>query len=369
VKLPERYNIDELDLTGLIVHELERGTTRQDPEILPTLSSHPAPRAEETLDFLNRQIRTGMADGSYPARFVDDPVVAAPGLLTDLLDNASESGAFDEGDLLKASRDLALTLQLCQEHNSPAGMFAMSWGTLQSSPILAVLKLESQRGLQLVRTPEADGVTIDLVVQPDLFVGNKAKLFKAATFLASDDGVRVMICDEQFEKRPSHPAAQFFVAELLGCTIDENLEVRTARFVDGVAQTANRVLSDADERAHVLTALRAEIGNQRKIIDPMKFIEDNFPEHKQADAEAQLRRASVDMSRFQKDTAKITKFLRKTTFKFVNGVTLVASEDQVSVLSADEAFDDDRIGVQVRAHGDQTTAVVRGRVDGVTPRS
>lgn len=367
---PDTYDLKGFQVHGLVVHELQRGTTRLDPATVPTLSTTPALNDPDTLDFLTLQVKNGMIEGAYPATFRSDSTSAAPELIRDLLrEGQGDPLSMSSDTLMHVSSELATSLQLCQEHNSPAGMFAMCPGRVRDNPVVVVMKLESQRGLRLVRERVGGDMTMTLEVQPDLFVGNKAKLFKAATFMLDRSGVRVMICDEQFENRPSHPAAQYFVGELLGCTIDEDLGVRTARFVDAVAKAANEILPDADSRAQVLTAVRAELGSNRRTIDPPTFIAEHFPEDKRSEAEAHVRRNSVDMTKFTKDSRKVDKYLRRTTFRFSEGPTLVVASEEVRILGPDEAFDDSLVGVQVRTLAGTTTAVIRGVVDGVTPRS
>jgi hypothetical protein len=368
VSPPEPFKLKGLVLEGLVVHELAKGTPRLDPAVQADLSPGEAPPDSSVLDFLDLQLRNGMTEGGYPAAFVDYPPSAGAALLIGLLDGPLTSASLSPSDIetiVTSSQQLANELQAAQEHNSPAGMFAFCRGRLTGGPVAAVMKLESQQGLQLDRSQDV----LALKVNRDLFVGNKAKLFKAAIFWRDGATVRVMVCDEQTAGSASHPAADFFVRELLGCTVGDNSKVRTAKFFDAIAK-ASSVLENAEDRAHVLDALRVELGSNRRQLDPAQFIAENFPDEQQRAAEAVLKRQGLDpASRFAKDVSTIQRQFKRTTFRFEDGPSVIAADATVKTILGGEHFDESFQGVQIRYAGDRATMLIRGKVDEIRPRS
>lgn len=365
---PEPFKLKGLVLEGLVVHEIAKGTPRLDPAVQADLSPGEAPPDSSVLDFLDLQLRNGMTEGGYPAAFVDDPPTAGAALLIGVLDGPLASASLSPSDIetiVTLSQQLANELQAAQEHNSPAGMFAFCRGRLNGGPVAAVMKLESQQGLQLDRSQDV----LALKVNRDLFVGNKAKLFKAAIFWREGATVRVMVCDEQTAGSASHPAADFFVRDLLGCTVGDNPKVRTAKFFDAVTK-ATSTLGNVEDRALVLDALRVELGSNRRQVDPSQFIADNFPAEQQSAAEAFLKRQGVDPAgRFAKDTSTIHRQFRRTTFRFEDGPSVIASDATVKTIASTEDFDQSFEGVQVRYAGDRATMLIRGKVNQIKPRS
>lgn len=363
----KKFDLTGLTLDGLIVHEIGKGTPRIDPTVAVELSMSEAPKDPALFDFLNLQLRNGMTEGGYPASISVNPPVGGAKLLIDLIEGPLCSGSLD-ADVIKVvvdcSKELATTLQSVQEHNSPPGMFAFCRGLLHGGPAVAIMKLESQRGLQLVRS--ADVLT--LRVHKDLFVGNKAKLFKAAVFWLDGEDVRVMVCDEQTGGSASHPAADFFVKDLLGCTISENAQVRTAKFFDAAGKAA-KLLANPEDRMHLLDAIRVELGSRRQHVDPVQFIADNFPADKQDAIHAFFKRQGVDITRFGKDSSTIERQFRRTTFRFEHGPSVIAGDDIVKTIPAGQEFDDTHQGLQVRYSGDAATMVIRGTIDEVKHRS
>lgn len=367
---PKKFDHTGLSFTSLVVHEVFRGTSRLDASLVADKSTEEAPHDAGTLEFLLRQLKNGLVDCGYAAAVLPDPSQVPPAAqaLHQLFVN---SGAWQQAELkhvLAVSRDLADSLQAVQEHNSPGGMFGLCRGMLKGRRVIAVMKLESQRGLRLVRDPENHVMTLE--VNPDLFVGNKAKLFKGAIFWASPQGLQVMICDEQMENRPGHPAAQYFVKSLLGCTIDDDLAVRTARFFEAVTKAADTVLDDIEDKMDVLEAVRVELKSKsRRTIDPASFLDENFPADKKKAAEAILQRNGVELSRFAKVNAGIDRRYKRTTFRFEDGPSVIAAEGAVKTISGGEALDPQLGGIQVKHEQGLTTMLIRGVVQGMTPRS
>lgn len=365
---PTPFDLRALSLEGLVVHEIAKGTPRHDPNAQVDLSPGEAPPDASVLDFLNLQLRNGMTEGGYPASVLHDPPTDGARLLIDLMNGALGSNPLtptDQEEVVICSQQLATQLQTVQEHNSPSGMFAFCRGRLQAGPVAVVMKLESQQGLQLDRSQNV----LSLRVNRDLFVGNKAKLFKAAIFWRDGTLIRIMVCDEQTAGSASHPAADFFVRDLLGCTVGDNSKIRTAKFFEAVTK-ASAMLENAGDRAHVLEALRVELGSNRRHVDPAQFVADNFPVDKQGAAEAILKRQGVDSGgRFSKDTSTIKRQFNRTTFRFDQGPSVIAADSVVKTLAPGQDFDDTHDGLQIRYSGERATMLIRGKVSAIRPRS
>jgi hypothetical protein len=368
VSAPTPFNLTNLELDGLIVHEIMKGSPRHDPEVKAELSSKEAPADVGTLDFLGLQLRNGMTEYGVPAELVDTDGGAAKviALIEEhLLGTGPISNAAVAG-VVHRSRELAERLQIVQEHNSPAGMFAVCRGRMRGGPTVAIMKLESQRGLQLIRGDDF----FSLQVNRDLFVGNKARLFKAAMFWRDGRNVRIMVCDEQMGGTAPHPAADFFVRALLGCSIDDNAKVRTAKFFE-VATKAIKLVEEPEDRDQVLDAIRHEIVRNTRNIDPIEFIADNFPQDKQAAVTQFFERSDIDVNhRFHKDVSSTEYRFKRTTYRFdEGGPSVIAADAVVKRIGRDEDFDPNFRGVQLRYVGDEATMFIRGVVNEVKPRS
>ena len=292
--------------------------------------------------YFTEKIRGTLIDKGH--RVVTDALATSsvPGVLRGVLDGTTE--------LLEASRDLAQHLYATQSGANSGGLLVVLGGEADGATAVAILKLERQQGVRVVREQLADGrMRFNMGHLRDLMLNERTRVFKAGLFGLTDDRALVdgFVSDEQ---RGHHKddVATFFLSRFLGCRLSVDAQGATKAFLMASHGWLNDLSAEPDVKAGYALAVISELKSQERDIDPGDFARRHLQLDDRAGFIQALAANGTPTTVFQKDIKLIEPQLRKLRFGIENGIVLwVPPEHTDQVLFTRDAADDTEI-TQIR---------------------
>ncbi|HEX4438339.1 MAG TPA: nucleoid-associated protein [Solirubrobacteraceae bacterium] len=245
-------------------------------------------------------------------------------------------------NLVPASQQIARHLDACQSGRNSSGLVAIISGTVDAVPIVAILKLERERGLRFVLN-EVDGrQLVDLELLRDLTLTDKTKVFKTA-LLARPSGagataVYGRVSDDQRGRSEGLPVANFFLATFLGCKPKVLAAKATYAFVKAANASFNEDIVSPEKRGRYQVALVAAMQSQTAELTPRGVATENLDPVDRSPFLARVQKAGLDASSaFPKDLSLIKVERFRLTFR--SGMVLVGAiadlDDKVDLPTGD----------------------------------
>jgi hypothetical protein len=309
----------KLELTRAVVHYVPTSSdeqlllTEQAITLDPQLRDYFRDKVHASLTTRGLEVVTDPAEQQHVAEAVS-AIIAAP------------------ERLVEASREIAGHLYGCQSGRNSAGLIAVLEGSAGATPVVAVVKLERERGLRFVLS-EVDGhQVVDLELLRNLTLTDKTRVFKTALLTcppgegpAATSG---RVSDDQRGRAEGLPVANFFLATFLGCQPRVKAAKATLDFVRCANDSFNKQIASPEKRGRYQLALVAAIQAPTAELRPRTFAEENLEAVDRAPFLAAVQKAGLDPnSAFAKDLSlvKVEKF--KLTFE--SGMILVGDVEDL----------------------------------------
>lgn len=343
-------NVNLIEIDQVIIHDIPERPTRkairQDASVdtVPKLSDRPSDLTDELRLYFEERLSNSLASDGYPVRFDPDTTSTIPALVNGYL---SETPA----DFVETSRDMARRLHNVQTNITTAGLFAVISGQSDSTEFIAVMKLEREKGLVIDPVEEEDGqLTFRIVLEDDLVMTNKTKVFKAGLFArpdgSSDGGagpIEGVVSDHQTGFRATKAVADFFLRTFLGCELLEQPELSTQRLFHGVEKWINRDVQDPVKKARYEQSLIAEIHSQDTTLSARRFRDRYVDVEDRNSFDAAMEKSAVPMTSFRKD------------IKLVEGLTaqvMVDTARGAKVYAPVSMWEDGTVTISTKAQDD-----------------
>jgi hypothetical protein len=331
-------SIESLQINELVVHSVPQQGDEFEQLIL---TEAPIALDEELRRYFEAKIRDSLRE--------DGLQVVADELASDVVRDGVASIAQDSDALVTVSRVFAEHLYSVQNRRNPPGLLVAATGTVdEDGDVVAILKLERQRGVHFT-IEEVDGRNVvDLEFLRRLTLTDKTRIFKTAVLHVTDADDALTLegsaSDDQ-RGRDQSGIADFFLATFLGCKLRTNPALATKEFVSATQRFINDDVASAERQARYLVSMQARLDDRVMDINPRTFANVQLLAQ---DRPAFLRRVveqGLDPdSAFQKDTSLVK--TEKFRVVFEHGMVLLAARGD---LAADRLqIDDAANGTSVR---------------------
>jgi hypothetical protein len=342
---PSDYTLDQV-----IVHDIpEHRTGEAGPG--PLLSDLVDPLVGDLRDYFQGKIRDTLLDKGHLVQRDPEGQSGAPELIAKQL--RGETG------LLDSSRQLAEQLYKTQSGRNSTGLLVVLSGAATGKSALAVMKLERQQGVRVMREMISNGqLHFNMSHLRDLMLDERTRVFKAGLFtLAADGSVEGVVSDEQRGSKRDG-VATFFLSKFLGCELSGDAQAITKVFFTTTLTWINERIDDPDSQAKYLLALIAEMNSEDRDIDPGEFARRNLDLEDGKEFLQYLAASGVPVTVFEKDINLIKPQLRMMRINIENNIVVLVPPDQADKVS----FDTDESDAQT-----QITSI-RGALKGFSGR-
>ena len=294
VDRPYEWSLDLLDF-GLF--RVERAIFHQVPSRgaeTPPIRSTVESNLDDELEFFLRD-RLGRTFGAsaQPVRRGDPGASPVPDLVQGLLGASAP-------DIVVPFHPLPDLLQSVQAHNSPSGLLTIVFGRCGSTEVVAIAKIEEERGLSFSTEVNGDEVRVEVALENGLVLTDKTVVFKAAVFYLDSQGeLQGFVTDDQAGNAYSRPASNYWLLDFLGCEFSNDVDVTTRDWVKSMKQVANNDLKDDPRsQSNLLAAIYTELNSNKANDDPKQFVADHIPLDKQDQALQRLSNNGAPLRRF-----------------------------------------------------------------------
>lgn len=324
-------DIGRLQIEGAIFHQIPAGSARAgDPGSLGrlVLTTSETELDERLTSFLLLSLGTTFDEAAQPVIPLSDEEleqdeIPTPEWMIDWLEG-------DDEDVVALSRPAAERLRDVQAPNSPEGVFAVVRGALAGERVLAMLKVEQERGLSIQVTELPGGeVTVEVTVEEGLMLTDKTTVFKAAVFRLGDDGgLRGHVTDDQTgDMLRKGPASHFWLRDFLGCRFARAADVQTREWLKAMETVVRTDLDLAEDKEAVSEALRSELRSNKKQINPEQFIQEHVPVERQDAARNRLQQRGAPVRTFTKSRDVSGALKAFKVYEWTNGVRVRLPDD------------------------------------------
>jgi hypothetical protein len=194
------------------------------------------------------------------------------------------------------------------------------------TPVVAIVKLERERGVRFV-LDEIDGrQVVDLELLRNLTLTDKTKVFKTALLVcpSSADATAVTgrVSDDQRGRSEGLPVASFFLTTFLGCQPKVKAAKATFDFIRAANTSFNEDVVSPETRGRYQVALVAAMQSHTADLRPRSFANEHLDQVDRSTFLARVQKAGIDPNvAFPKDLSLVKVERFKLTFD--SGMVLV----------------------------------------------
>jgi 37-kD nucleoid-associated bacterial protein len=331
-------NIESLQINELVVHSVPQQGDEFEQLVL---TAAPIALDEELRRYFEGKIQDSLRE--------DGLQVVADELASEVVRDGVASIAQDRHALVAASRVFAEHLYSVQNRRNPPGLLVAATGTVDDDgDVVAILKLERQRGVHFT-IEEVDGHNVvDLEFLRRLTLTDKTRIFKTAVVRVTDADDALTLygsaSDDQ-RGRDQIGIADFFLATFLGCKLRTNPAKATKDFVSATQRFINDDVSSAERQARYLISMQARLDDQVLDITPRTFATTQLlAQDRPAFLQRVVEQGLDPNAAFQKDTSLVK--TAKFQVLFEHGMVLLAAREDMAA---------DRLEIADAANGASVT--------------
>lgn len=337
------FDLGQISVNGLIVHEVPKHFVHSDVAATPTLSEVESSVDQTVKNFFRERMANTLGRSAYEVECDPDSTSPIPALLDQLL--TKKPTVF-----LTASQEMARHLHTSQPGISPEGLLTVIRCTVEKRPAVAVMKLEKEEGTRVRRVKQGGQQTFNVNHIHDLMLTGKTRVFKVGLFArdGSSRAIQGLVCDKQ--KALTTTVAHFFLQTFLGCRLLETAEITTRRCWEVTERFINDEVSDPERKGRYQVALAAEMATTQSAVSMTGFVTNNLEVEDRAPLLERATEANVPTSSFPKDTKLILPQLKRLQWSFRSGISVLASSEQLGDQLNVEELDDGRTHLEVTDH-------------------
>lgn len=310
---------------------MARGGTGSEPQ----LSDVESVLGDRVANFLAERVGDNLADANvvYFNPRSDSPV---PDLIRSFL-------ASPAMPLVDMSRVMAVHLHRLQRPISPPGLLLVLDVDIGNRRALVILKVEEEDGVQIASREElTDRRGFRMILQEDLFLTQKTRIYKVGEFSQVDGETRGRVLDKQ--RGQAVLVAGFFM-RFLGCTFGARADLETKTFMDEAESFFNQSITDPNKRTRYETALIAELASHSGDIRIPEFAQRHLDLEDRNDFEERMTQAQLPR-RVAKDTSLIRSRLDRVAWVFASGVSVLAPPDKADLVKLEQLAEVTRLVVE-----------------------
>ena len=334
-----RKNLTSLVADNLIVHDVPKKFSRNYLKENPDanfedliLSDIPTEFDTELVKFFHGRISSTIGSSSvFEIEF--DPILSdnkTQRAVKNYFDSGKASSfPLAEGDAIRITQDIAITLHEVQTARNPGGILLFIPCHDQHQNGLAILKVEREDGVRIQRDITTQGkTTFSAQHIKDLMLTSKTKLFKIVLFYLSDDKVVGFVCDQQQGVLGNREVANFFLTDFLGCKLKEEPHVSTKKFFEATTAYINSEALNDPERLDVRMHLISELTNNLQTINLSSFADRAIPSGKKQGFMDVMQNKKIPTT-FPKDIVLIADKIKKVKYELECGIKITGTEEAV----------------------------------------
>jgi len=372
-------DLTELLVERVVVHSIPRkepkAAEEQQEELRLSEAVSPLPPGLQSYMTLQLQGSLQSADKAFDVVFDPAADTPIPAEVRDYLKGETGGAGTEEQRnevLVELSQNLAQRLFDVQPPQAQKGLLAVCSGTLGQRSVVAIMKLEHEKGVTVGEETIEGKRTVVMTVEDELVLTAGTKVFKAAAFAvieaaptAPPEGTAELDCeaklsDTQNPFRASTVAA-YFSRDCLGVKLASEPRVTTERVFRVAEAVLNREIGDPAPQVLAERALVAEMAANKAMFSPQAFGNQHLDPDVRAALRDELLSHDLPTTGFPKDTELIDGRLKMIGLSLDGDITVVAPQDR---------FDDETIVVSGSQNGDTAhvtinaglrTAHARGR--------
>lgn len=359
-------NLQTLVVERVVVHRIPKKEPKarageQEPLSLSQAVTPLDADGDQLRAYMIQRLKSSLqsADKAFDVVFDGDSPSPIPGQVRDFLSvERTGVGTLNVRDqaLVDLSRAMAEQLFAVQPSQPPTGLLAVCSGTLDDQPLVAIMKLEHERGVT-VDDDVVDGLRrFKMTVADDLVLTGGTKVFKAAAFavlpgqdagIAPDD----LACDARVSdsQTPFHASTQaaYYTDAFLGVRLSDAPRVVTEQVYKATETFINEQIEDPAEQVGAARALLVEMDSHKQTFSAQTFANSHLSQPLRSQLRDHLKAEGLPTQGFPKDTELIERRLRMLSMRLGGDITVVAPEDR---------FEDQTISVDTSV-GDQNAVV------------
>jgi hypothetical protein len=318
-----------------IAHQVPR-RRRSESGREPKFSQAVPDRNDRNLDFFTRRLKRTLQQRGQP-------VETDPRIQDALVPAQLKAYLQDGGDIVGVSQKVATHLCETQpgSHHERESLFVATRLSIAGQLGLAVMKLEEEEGVHFTTKTVRGKTVLDVELYDNLTLTDNTRVFKAGAFWIDRGGVYGLVSDDQ-QGQPGE-IADFFLRRFLACRYQRRPSLTTKDFYEAVETWIDHSTLPDQDKLDAYDALKTEVRSQRRTIDPVQFIADNFaPEHQDA-LRDHLAQAGVPDAEFDKDLARLGTRPSKSRLKTSTGITITGDADDIKERVSSEILNGEQV--------------------------
>lgn len=234
-----------------------------------------------------------------------------------------------ECDSIRLTQETARELHHVQTAKNPGGMLLFIPCHSNQKNGIAILKVEREEGVRILRDSNDRGqTTFNVQHIKDLMLTKKTKLFKIVLFYKDDDNIIGYLCDQQQGTLSTKEVADFFLVDFLGCKLKQEPHVSTKKFFETATDFINNTTLSDSEKVEIHTHLISELTNNIQMINALDFSRRCLPTAKIQEFMDSLKNNNVPIT-FLKDITLIKDSIKKVRYELECGIKISGSEDVI----------------------------------------
>lgn len=320
-----------IEIQEWVIHDIPQNFRHGDQEELH-LSEAISPSDPAVARFFEQKISESFSKSCHPILAKDDAEV--PDEIQDQLRG--------NVDLLQLSVSLAQRLYGSQTAAMSAGLLVAMKGQYRNSePMLAVLKLEKEKGARAEQEQRDGKSTYTVQYLTDLFLTNRTRVFKVGIFTLADGALSAWITDPQSRGG----VAQFFLEDFLQCELARDPRATTKAFHASAESFINTEVTDPTLRARYENAVLTELHRNTTELNLSDFAKGNLEVSDRDRFRTFMRERGVD-DVFVKDTSDIKSKINRIQYEFQAGVKVnvpTESRDTVNITELENGLTELRV--------------------------
>lgn len=295
-----------LEIEQVVIHEVAEGG--------PVMSEAIEDPGVDSRQYFARRTIGTLAEVGHAIRFQSASDSKVPPLVRELLKSTSK--------LLEHSQECATFLSECQQAKTISpGLLCMAVGRIEKRAAVAIVKLDIETGVHLQRNIVGKKRVLSMKTIKDLMFTQRTRVFKAAVFYPVGKRIVGRMSDSQVARTSIRGGARFFLDKFLGCELEEEPGVTTARYFQAATKFI-RGLADGEKQYRYDTTLHADLLSNALNVEPQKFARTFLDAGDRAGFLGALAENNIPSSSFPKDTTPVDTHLRKRKIEFESGLSL-----------------------------------------------
>ena len=231
-----------------------------------------------------------------------------------------------DNEFIQLSKNIAIDLFNIQKGTNSAGVLLVIRGKIQDNTVCIILKLEKDKGAQLVLNTATR--TFDVEEIQNLMLTNKTKIFKVALFIRRDDfqiDYDGLLMDYQINIKDKKGTNSFFL-DFIGCRPYADPKITTKNFYNYTRAFIDSIPDDL-ARTKYIQDLNSYLQKNQNTINPREFAEEYMSEtdHKNQ-YEQYLRDKGFALEAYTKDNTLINSHIKKIILEFSNGISILGNK-------------------------------------------